>query len=313
MVAESSETLEAIPHNVWAEPYAEQRILSGFLRAEDVPIVYPVAQYWPEHVAARVRALHGGAGTVGPRSEAGQCRIFPVEEPEALAVLQVASQTLPFGADVPVSYSWVEISNLIATASVADPLPQQCANFSNDLQSLAEYSLFGPMPILNFGPNGAVYSLSNLGLQLVYRNIEDGQLVLKYQFSQVAQPILVGYEQGRFFLLNAYGRVLQALIGNVERLLCLVYYGLDLTTAHMGVRVLNPQNGMVNHFGPALLSGDRAPLVKDFLDPALSAVIPARSGFFIALPSVQVHQVSFTQPPSGLLPLNTSPEVATIS
>lgn len=290
-------------HGPWLQPYAEHRILAGFLREEDVRKVHPDAGSWPEEVSARVRALHGAARGLSPRPEAGQCRLSPVEEPEALAVLRMASQALPIGADMPVSYSWVEISNLIATASVADALPQEIAVFNSQPQPLAEYSLIGPPPTYAAGPNGSLYFSSVIGLQSLNRVIEGDQLVLRYQLAQTMQPIVVGYEQGKFYLLNAYGRVLQALAGRVDKLLCLVHYGLDFTTPLMGVRVFNPKGGAINHFGPALLAGGSPPMVKDFLDPSLSTVFPTRSTFFIIMPTIQVHQVQFTPPSGAQLPL----------
>jgi len=287
----------------WLQPYAEHRILAGFLRDEDVLKVHPAAASWPEEVSARVRALHGAARGLAPRPEAGQCRLSPVEEPEALAVLRTASQALLIGPEMPVSYSWVEISNLIATASIADALHQEVAVFNSHPLPLAEYSLIGPPPTYTAGPNGSLYFSSAVGLQPLYRGIEEDQLVLRYRLAQTVRPIVVGYEQGRFYLLNAYGRVLQALVGKVDKLLCLVHYGLDFTAPLMGVRLFDPKGGAVNHFGHALLAGGSPPMVKDFLDPSLSAVFPTRSAFFMVMPTLQAHQVQFATPPSAQLPL----------
>lgn len=300
-----SDTLieEQDTHDPWLQPYAEHRILAGFLREEDVPKVHPAAGNWPEEVAARVRALHGAARDLAPRPEAGQCRLSPVEEPEALAVLQMASQAFPIGSNMPVSYSWVEISNLIATGSVADALPREVAFFNSNPQSLAEYSLIGLPPTYVAGPNGSLYFSSQVGLQPLYRGIEGDQLVLRYQLAQTVRPIVVGYEQDRFYLLNAYGRVLQAMAGKVDRLLCLVHYGLDFTEPLLGVRLFDPKGGAVNHFGPVLLASGSPPMVKDFFDPSLSAVFPARSPFFMVMPTVQTHQVQLTPPPRAQLPL----------
>jgi hypothetical protein len=149
-------------YNPWLQPYVEHRILAGFLGVDDILKVQPASGSWPEDVAVRISTLHGAARNLPPRPEAGQCRLFPVEEPEALAVLQTASQMLPIGPNMPVSYSWVEISNLITTASVANILPDQI-DFSNaNPQSLAQYSLLGPDPTLQLGPNGVLYSSSPL-------------------------------------------------------------------------------------------------------------------------------------------------------
>jgi hypothetical protein len=289
------------PYRFGGAPYAERRILAGFLRAGDLPIVHPPSCRWPESVAQRVCALNGTSGAVPDRPEAGQCRLRPVEEPEALMILRGASQQMPFGPNVPVSYSWVDIKNLIATSSVADPLPTHPVVLSDDPGALARYSLFGPS-VLELRSDGMLYSQTNVGLQLAHSAIEGGALVLKYKMIFPPEPVLVGYEQGRFYLLTAYGRVIQALMAKVERLLCLVYYGLDLGLPNCGVRVLT-EGHTVNHFGSPLLSGGKPPLVRDFLDPSLTAVVPSRAEFFIGAPSFQLTAVTWPEPAGGALPL----------
>jgi hypothetical protein len=296
------------PRNLWLQPYAEHRILAGFLRAEDIQKVQPAAVNWPAEVSKRVDELLGAARNLSPRTEVGQCRIFPVEEPEALDVLQVASQLLPFGADFPVSYSWVEISNLIATASIAGSISQELAISDSNPQELAENSLTGPSSSYISCLDGSLYFSSPINIQPSSSGIEDNQVVLRYRISRVVQPIVVGYEQGRFYLLNAYSRVLSALIGKVDRLLCLVYYGLDLSSAQMGVKLFDSNNGAVavNHFGCSLLSSDRPPMVTDFLDPSLSAIFPASDTFYMVTPSIQTQQIQFTTTTNAQLPLETS-------
>lgn len=290
----------------WQQPYVEHRILAGFLRGEDIQKVQPAAAYWPAAISAQVHGLLGAAQKLPARPHAGQCRLYPVEEPEALGVLQMASQMLPIGADMPVSYSWVEISNLIATASVSGHIPQAPAVSNSDPQELAQYSLFGPPPTYVAGPNGSLLFSSAVMVQPVSPTLEDDQLVIRYRLSPALQPIIVGYERGRFYLLNAYARVLQALISKVDKLLCLVHYGLDLATPGMGVKLFDPKNGVVNHFGYALLSCDKPPMMTDFLDPSLSAVFPARPSFYMLLPSIQAHQFQFTTPATSQLPLEPS-------
>ena len=295
-------------YDPWLQPYVEHRILAGFLTDEDVVKVQPASGRWPTDVSDRVRALHGAARNLPTRPEAGQCRLFPVEEPEALAVLQNASQMLPLGPGVPVSYSWVEISNLIATASIADALPRDNLVFNDAPLAMAEYSLLGPAPTLHLTPTGLLCCSSAVNIQTLPGELQGDRLIFGCRISLPARPILVGYEQERFYLLNQYGRVLQALIGNIDRLLCLVHYGLNLAAPHLGVRLIDPKSGAVNHFGRGLLSCNKPPLVKDFLDPSLSAVFPARAPFFIVTPSIQANQVQFTAPPSAQLPLTISAE-----
>lgn len=292
------------PRNPWAEPFVEWRILAGFLRPGDFASVYPAAKEWPGEVAARVAALDGARLSLDPRAEAGRSRLHPVEEPEALDVLNGVLQFFNPGPEVPVSYAWVEIENLIATIAVADPMPRHVAVFGDDPQSLVEYSLYGAPPVPRIDGGGVMMTLSNLVFQPTKPVFENGQLVYRYNVVQAPQPILVGYEQDRYYLLNSYGTVLQALVGKVERLLCLVHYGLDLKAADMGVQFYKARKAVVNHFGETILSGDRAPLVRDFLDPRLSVAFPARASFFLTQQSIQTTAVNFNLPPEGQFPIN---------
>lgn len=292
------------PRNPWAEPFVEWRLLAGYLRPEDVPRVYPTSREWPGEVADRVGALHGARLSLDPRPEAGRSRLHQVEEPEALEVLSGVMQFFNPGPEVPVSYAWVEIENLIATVAVSDPMPRHAAVFGDDPQSLAEYSLYVAPPVPRIDGNGVLMTLSNLAFQPTKPVFENGQLVYRYNVVQAPQPILVGYEQDRYYLLNNYGQVLQALVGKVERLLCLVHYGLDLKAGDMGVQFYKARKAVVNHFGETILLGDRAPLVRDFLDPKLSAAVPSRAAFFITQQSLQTTAVNFNPPPQGEFPIN---------
>ena len=294
----------AVARNPWVEPFAESRILAGFLRPEDVPIVYPASSGWAEDVHARLRPLYGAGTGLPPWAGAGRCRLHPVEEPEALAVLHQFTQAFQAPAESPVSYAWVEIENLIASLAVAPPLPQQVAVFDDDPDFLAGYSLYGPPPEPAFGPGGETYTLSPAKLRLAQQSYEGGLLVCRYQYVPAPQPIVVGCEAGRFYLLNEYGKVLQAMIGGVGSLLCLVHFGLDLGAAKMGLRGIEPPGGVANHFGEALLSGDRPPAVKDFLDSALNVVVPSRASFYVTRPAIHTMAVNFTPAPqSDRLPL----------
>lgn len=292
------------PRNPWAEPFVEWRLLAGHLRPQDVARVYPAARGWPEEVAARAGALHGAGLSLDPRAEAGRSRLYPVEEPEALEALNGVMQFFNPGPDVPVSYAWVEIENLIAAVSVSEPMPQHAVVTGDDLRSLAEYSLYGAPAAPKIDGSGAMLTLSNLAFEPAKPVIENGQLVCRYNIAQLPQPILVGYEQDRYYLLNSYGSVLLALARGVERLLCLVHYGLDLKVADMGVQFYKARKAVVNHFGETILSGDRAPLVRDFLDPRLSVAFPARASFFLTQHSIQTTAVNFSQPPAGEFPIN---------
>lgn len=85
-----------------------------------------------------------------------------------------------------------------------------------------------------------------------------------------------------------------------------MYYGLDLSKVDMNIKGLNPLIGPeepVNHFGAERLGGTRAPLVRDFLDAALTATIPSRASVFICEPSVQILAVQFEAASKAPLPL----------
>jgi hypothetical protein len=284
----------------WLQPFSEHRILAGFLRQKQVSQVHPAAVFWPADVADRVTALHGAVDRLSPRPEAGQCKLLPIEEPEALAVLQRASEMLPLGSNLPVSYSWVEISNLIALSAITDALTHEGCPPTDTLQALSEYSLLGSSPNLYLA-NGTLYSSVPFSVKPAEVGMQGDRLVLSYQLLLPVQPILVGYEHGRLYLLNNYGRVISALTRNIDRLLCLVYYGLDLADAHMGVHI----GGVTeNHFGQLVLSGEKPPMVKDFLDPSLSAPFSARPSFVTLSPILQVRNIQITPPNMSKFPLD---------
>ena len=300
----------AIQTSNWlGQPYAERRILAGFLNQGEVELVYPHSSEWPPEVNERVAALHGAANSLQPREDIGVCDISNVEESEAMAVLDPIGRAIAAPPVASFSYSWVNIHNLIAASAVADPLPPPITLSMDDLRSLADYSLFENIgPPIRLGPT-ALATTGPVNVVPLQTELRSGQLVVRYQLTKSIRPIIVGYEQGRCYLLKEYGRVLNAMVQGIDRLLCLVFYGLDLTKMDMNVRGLNPMlvpGELVNHFGAERLGSVRPPLVSDFLDPAITAIIPSRASVFICEPSIQILSMQFEAIPKGPLPLTGS-------
>lgn len=291
--------------NWLGQPYAERKILAGFLNPGEVEVVYPNSSEWSPDVSERVMGLLGAANSVGPRDSVGVCDISNVDDTEALRVLHSVGRAIAAPPVASFSYSWVNIDNLIAVGAVADPIPPPVSLSNNDVRSLADYSLYE-----NIGPpiflGSALATTGPVNVLPLKAEIRNGQLVVHYQISKTIRPIIVGYEQGRCYLLKEYGRVLGAMAQGVNRLLCLVYYGLDLSKVDMNIKGLNPLIGPdepVNHFGAERIGGTQAPLVRDFLDAALTATIPSRASVFICEPSVQILAVQFEAAAKGPLPL----------
>lgn len=265
-----------------SQPYVERRILAGFLRPDEVEIVYPASSQWPADVAERVRALHGAADNLDPRPDAGHCLISPAIEPGALEVLDPIARGIELPPVVTVDFAWVEINNLIASASVADPLPTDTQLSNEDLKGIAEYSLFeiSGQPLIAGGGlliNSAPLEVAFAGTQLM-----GNQFIVRYQLIRSFSPIIVGYEEGRYYLLTDYGRVVHAISQNITRLLCIVYYGLDLDVADYGVKFPGQEGRALNHFGRKRLSVAAPPLVRDFLEQRVAAVFPSKGTFFSA-------------------------------
>jgi hypothetical protein len=286
------------------QPYAERRILAGFLKREEVTTVYALAQDWPMEVTDRVSALCGVGSHLGPREEAGRCQISVVEEPEVLEILDPASRAIQAGPNASFNFAWVEIENLIAGGAVADPLPPQVSLSEDDLRTIAVYSLHAIGGQFIIDNNGVLLSSTPLNITLANMGINGNILSVQYRIGHVVSPIIVGYEQGRCFLLTEYGRVIHALAQNIKRLVCLVYYGLDLRQADMGMKLQSANGEVFNQFGHDRLKGADAPMVKDFLDPSLAAVVPSRSPVFATQPFLQSLQVSIEPAPQGGLPLS---------
>lgn len=290
------------PPSWYTRPYVERRILSGFLKLGEVEVVYPAAREWPGEVAERVRALHGAAAGLSPRPDAGRCLISPVEEAEALAVLDPIARSMQLRPATTIDFGWVEISNLIAPSAVADPMSDGAPLTNDDPKGLAEYSLYEgvgqPVIVDNVVLiNSVPLTLAPAGIALA-----GNQFLVRYQIIRAVSPVIVGYEEGRCYLLTEYGRVLHALSQNIERLLCIVYYGLDLDQADFGIKFPEHEGAALNHFGRTRLSAPAPPLVRDFLDPSVGVAFPSKGTFFSAQPSLQAILMEYDSVPEGPLP-----------
>jgi hypothetical protein len=299
----------AVANMNWlAQPYTERYILAGFLNADEASLVYASASQWPDHIREEIRARYGAGTSLPPRPDAGICEISIVEESDALSVLHPVARVISAPAIASFSYSWVTIQNLIATSAIADPLPQTVAPFDETPSFLAKYSLYRDIGRPIFISETSFATIGPINIQPAQAAITEGQLVVRYKLSNVIAPIIVGWEQDYCYLLKGYGRVLKAMTQGVKRLLCLVYYGLDLTKPDMNVRGLNTQGLFnigepVNHFGPERLKGMTRPLVRDFLDSALAVNFPSRADIFIHDPSVQSLGIQFNDIGLNSLPL----------
>lgn len=312
MMAEEENITPPIETPNWlGQPYAERRILAGFLNRGEVAVVYPHANEWSNDVTQRVAGLHGAANSLKPRKDAGICDILSIEEPEALQILDPIGRVIAAPLVASFSYSWVSIGSLIAVNAVADPFPPPVLLSNDDTRSLADYSVYEHIGQPVFVSPTAVATTGALNVVPVQSAIRDSHLVVRYKLSKVVRPIIVGYQQGRCYLLKEYGRVLAAMAQGVNRLLCLVYYGLDLTQVDLGVRGLHAQGLIalgepINHFGSERLDGVNVPLVRDFLDLELTAVVPSRAPLFIWQPTVQQLGIQLEIAPPGPLPLTGS-------
>lgn len=312
MITEAQNTTPPIDNRNWlGQPYAERRVLAGFLNHGELEFVYPHSNEWPNDVREHVAALHGAAHLLNPRADAGLCDISNIEEPEALEVLGIAGRAIVAPIVASFSYSWVNIHNLIAVSAIADPFPPSVSLSKDDLRSVAEYSLYEHIGQPLFVSPTTLATTGPVNLIPLPATLKNGQLVVRYQLSKVVRPIIVGYEENRCYLLKEYGRVLAAMAQGIDRLLCLVYYGLDLTQIDFKVRGLHAQGFInpgepLNHFGVARLTSSKIPLVRDFLDPTVTAIFPSRDSVFIWQPIVQPLGVQFEAIAPGPLPLTGS-------
>ncbi len=286
------------PQDVFMRPYVEVPVLAAFVSAEELARIYPASRAWPVEVAKRARGIYGKADLLPERPYAGSARLTPVEEPMALQVLDPVSHLVALDHTMPTSFNWVEIANLIATQAVTEPLSDATLP-NNDAPTLADYSLYSAPNVLQL-PSGGLLATEPVQVVPLGQTPEmfnggtgpQQVIAVRYALQRTVQPIVVGYHEGRVFLLKGYGRVLRALSLGVERLLCLVYYGLDLGAPDFGVRVPGIEHTTINHLGHRRLY--RGPLVRDFLDPALSVMTPARAKiwevrFFAATSEASPH------------------------
>lgn len=291
---------QTLPPAWWYQPYAETALLAGYLSAEELPGLYPASRQWPADISERVERLLGAAAALPPLPPGDRCLLPPVEEPEALRVLQSVAPGVNAPPNVPLGFSWVPIRDLVAVSAVADRVEAGATLTGRGLQALAEYSLFGPPPSLFVG-GGVLFSSAPVAVGEPNTTLQPGEVIVRYKLGREFRPIIVGYEAGRLFLLSEYDRVLHALEQGVERLICLVHYGLDLAEPDLGIRLLGIQGTFANHFGPARLLGPRPPMVRDFLDPAIAVAVPTRTQLRLTQFIAQTTDVSFGLPPQGEL------------
>lgn len=230
-----------------------------------------------------------------------------VDDPDALSILTPVSRQLGWGPNVPVSFETVDIEKLIVTQAVAGPREAGQLLAANDFGSLSAFSLFGPQPALKADAREPLSLISPVPISLSPQSLEaqNSQLIVRYNISKTVRPILVGYEAGRMYLLSELGRVVHALEYGLDRLLCVVYYGLDLNSPSFGVRIVDAA-ARLNHFGEARLGGEVPPLLSDFLDPRLSVVVPARERLFVTQITAQTSEMEFGIPPTTNVPLDST-------
>lgn len=286
------------------KPYAERRILAGFLNTGEIDRVYSDFQGWPPDVNDYVARLYGAANSLSSRPEAGVCEIENVSEPDALTQLDPIARGIALPLSGPCSYNWVKIQHLIAASAVAASIHPRVLPSNENVQSLANYSLYAPVSEPLFLSPTLIATDAPLDLRPIQAVLQNSRLTVHYQVSRTASPIIVGYENGRCYLLSGYGRVIAALATGIDRLLCLTYFGLDLMQPSFGIRLQGPLNlQKVNHFGSDRLTSSAPPLVRDFLDLTLTAVVPARASLFLCEPAMQMTAIQFESGAPGPLPL----------
>jgi hypothetical protein len=227
------------------------------------------------------------------RPEIGRVALSTVVEPEALELI-AAIQIAEF---MPVSYGWLEPGNLIAIKAVAEAVPPVQRAIFEGSAGASRYSLYGPPPQYKLTRSHDI--VSNVPINWVSKSLRLGnfqgaeQLVLTYEPQLVCTPIFVGYEDGRYYLLSHYGRFVQALSHGIQRLLCIVYYGLDLAAADLGVCFPGLAGAPLRQFDEGLLRGTAAPMVRDFLNPANAVTVPTRARMYLTQLALLTTDVSF--------------------
>lgn len=317
MTTLAAPTLSHALPELLARPNAEERILAGFLTSEDLKVLCPAFRLWPAGSRDRVARRLGAAASLAARPEAGRGQLTSIYEPEALPYATTLGQMLPSSPSAPVSIEWVEIRDLIAVRATTGPIAEVLP-VPGDLRARARYSIYGsPLEIMlrnqSWIVGSAPMTISLTGASLGARETEEAvTITCQYRLQPLPTPIVVGLESGKLFLLNEYGRVIQALRSGLTRLVCLVYYGLNLDQPDLGLRLAGLDDPPVNHFGRERVIAPTAPLVRDFADPKLSAAVPARDRLFAFAIQPQGSELTATPPISIPFPLGrtsaTSPQ-----
>lgn len=271
-----------------SRPFAESRLLSGFLSEEQAEALSAFRRA-PEAVRAEARSKFGIALS-RPTVPSERVSFRPVEEPTALGLLQAFGLEcggVPSLANL-VGFEWVSIRGLVAGHLLTEAMakPQKDIKAEASIDDVARYSLFGPPlqlqeDLVQIGP---LVLLSPSALRFVPEHMQfDARGVsVRYAMRPHPSPIRVLLLDNRAIATRHLERLVALHEAGHREALCVVHYGYGVDTiSHM------PS-------APILAADSAPPRIADFSDATIMTRIPIRTPAVMIRACIDVIDVGVT-------------------
>jgi hypothetical protein len=254
-------------------PFAQVAALAGYMDGQTAGIHLPWLGGLPQIVISELAARFNASSRLAPEPRAGKPRFTKATEPATLSAIRDALQFIGTPSIVNLAgFEWIEIKPLIAGRYVTGRLPLSGLQIApGDVEGLARFCVFG-----HTGPLDAKVEMTAEGV--VIRSllpfvlgmasppvISGGVVTVQHQLVTVPQPIRVLLAHGRAVALAGLDKLVVLARLGFERALCLVHYGYSPAVGEIWPTV--PQE---------VLDSQRPPVIEDFLNPELCAVVPTR-------------------------------------
>jgi hypothetical protein len=241
----------------------------------------------PEDVLDDFQARFGAGAALEPTERAGKPAFSAARGPVVLKVLAEARGFLqPSDAWNLAGFEWVEIEDVIAGRLVSDPVPSaEFLPVPENEGGIARFCVFGygSQVVLEAAPGGVpgLHAALPFLLNPAGPMQMNGDIVIApFRIIPLPAPVRVLVADGRVIALDGIGKLIALLRLGIKRALCFVHYGYSASMMDFWPQV--PQD---------LLSADRPPLVRDFVDQAVAVSVPTRTRSTVATLATQIVQL----------------------
>jgi hypothetical protein len=270
-------TLQVTPVSLAAEsgalrPFVEGHALAGFMTTETIRTFIPTFDGLPRTFQTALQERLGASTDLDLAATVGKPRLFRIEEREVLGFLTEVAQVVPAGLENLLGFEWVEIKNIVAGHLVTKPIVPGTDLITGPTPlQLAQYCMLsfgdGSVPIeVRREPRPRLVSNAAMNVTLVDVQLADSQFALVYKLSPILAPIQLLVIDNQVIAIRGLEKLVRIAERGIDHALCLVSYG-------YGTSALTSLPSTPSE----LLGAQRPPLISDFLNPSLTAPVPARS------------------------------------